>query len=818
MTVLVIIISGLLSSLLGVALLRTEAVHKKFLLQFLYYGLLIFSSIVLFSEFLGVNWNGRAQVAAFVFVFCFFLLRISIAGFWGKIYNHCALFMLIVFGGYLYAAYQIPYPEIPYADVSSNQPMRIDPEAVELIPVSGIPLNSHLQSSWKQTKAGIASHPDKSLVDAHKNVTIPWSDLQPIIRGDSHIRSVLHDLKERQEQELSAFLSQLNSKSVSDTRMHRHALDRQNITELYQEKALSYTRYRTIVKTWKLLDLEEKAFREKQAEQRFHMLLLLLQDEKVDESYKVELIDFMVRMFPNDVRLIKPLIQIYHHLDTEYPRQKRFNRSVLDLYIAKRNAVLRGFTELGAAAKQPLLDYRKKTVSSVSYSQARLDYFIAQNYAYSVTNLYEQVQPKHIPQLLNRQKYPPIRRLRGASFEQDYVRRELIKVATENQPPEPGKPVMGLSQTHYDTLRQQIQQGYADELDYLIIHQDPVIRANLAWLLAELKEPYTLPLIFTLMGDFEPEVRRLAAMAAGNFKIRDMQGANDQKFIEIVRMLQNYRSNSDAYGRIWALMALADGGDKHKALYIIDLLLNDGKTTHSVQGAAAPTWRSEEERSVVQSFIETLQQTPEELAVKTAALNALLAIDSPETLGVLLHYLQNIYRQHHDRPSLWRYLIPHMSLPQAAENVEDLIFYLAATIDNSAYLQHKRHLKALNLYIRRAYEANASGQFFQNLTFLRSFDAEEYQRYLQANVEQIRIMRLWEYTQAGFRFWLIFLPISAVIMLVFMYGILPKLNLNLGGQGGNQPNRRANPASDKRNKVVPPPASIIPIKISSTQE
>ncbi len=310
----------------------------------------------------------------------------------------------------------------------------------------------------------------------------------------------------------------------------------------------------------------------------------------------------------------------------------------------------------------------------------------------------------------------------------------------------------------------------------------------------------------------------MAAIAAGNFKISDMQGANDQKFIEIVRMLQNYRSNSDAFGRIWALMALASGGDKQKALYIIDLILNDGKSSHSTLGAAAPTWRSEEEQQIVHSLINTLQLTPEELSVKNEALNALLAIDSPESLGILLHYLQNIFHQHNDRPSLWRYIIPHMTLPQSAENVEDLVLYNAAIYDRGNHFNHKRHLKALNLYLRLAYESNASGQFFQNLMFLRAFDKKEYQDYLKANEEQIRIMRLWEYTLAGYRFWMVFIPLSTLLMLFFMYGILPKLDLNLGAQKGKKPNRQSSPAADKRNKTVAPPSSIIPIKISTSHD
>jgi hypothetical protein len=816
MTFLIIFFTSLGGSILGISCLRAENPHQKFIIQFLYYALLFFSFIILFSELFGLIWPDLIQVAAFVFVFCFILLRISIATFWGKIWYHFWLVILSILGGYLYSANQIPYPERPYSDVTDNQPKPLDINSLEKVYISGLPINQ----SFEPVRKHKALNPTSAAKMANRNrkaQKISWNELDLIMSGDSHVRSVLHQLKEQQKQALSTFLSELNSKSVNDTRMRRHALDKRKINDLLNEKAISLTRYKTIIETWKLLDSEENAYREKQAEQRFHMLLELLEDEKVDESKKIELIDFVLRHFADDVRLIKPLINLYHHLDDEYPRQKRLNRNFLDLYIAKRNAILRGFKRIGLPVLQPLLDYRNKTLSTIRYSQARLDLFVNQSFHQQVSNLYEQAKPVSIPEILNREKYPPIRRFRGASFKQDYIRRELVKIATENASPVSGEPLMELSNERYTEIRHSLLKGYHDKLDYMMIDKDPAVRGNLAWLLAELKAPYTLPLILELMRDFDPDVRRLAAIASGNFKIKDMQGANDPKFIEIIRMMQNYRSNSDAFGRIWALMALSNGGDKQKALYIIDLILNDGKSSHSILGAFSPTWRSKEEQIIVHSLIDTLKQTPEELSVKTGALNALIALDSPESLGILLHYLQNIYQKHDERPSLWRYIIPHMTLPQEAENVEDLIFYNATTFKEAGDFSNKRHLKALNMYLRLAYEANKSGQFFQNLTFLRTFDANEYQDYLKVNKEQIRILRLLEYTMAGHRFWLVFIPLSMLMMLFFMYGVLPKLNLNLGSQVGQMPNRRSNPAADKRNKTMPPPSSIIPIKIISTQ-
>ena len=61
------------------------------------------------------------------------------------------------------------------------------------------------------------------------------------MQKDSHIRTVLHQLKEKQDQELSQELANLNSISVASTNMRRHALDRKKINELVNEKAISTT-------------------------------------------------------------------------------------------------------------------------------------------------------------------------------------------------------------------------------------------------------------------------------------------------------------------------------------------------------------------------------------------------------------------------------------------------------------------------------------------------------------------------------------------------------------------------------------------------
>ena len=815
MIILTVLSALVLSTVLIILSQKVKTPHDKFIILFLYYALLVVSAVFLVSEFSGFDWNAYIQTGAFVYIGVFWLWQTLKSSFWGILFWGTIFVIHLFVGGYLYASSQIPYLQKPFSEISANQP---NPLVIADFPskwISGLPLDTsktvnnveNTSPSLNIDLKGASRHPQK----IHN---LKWKELEYFMGKDSRIKTVLHQLKEKQDQELSQELASLNSNSIASTNMRRHALDRVKINELLNEKAISSTRYHTLIETWKLLDQDERAFREKQAEELFHVLLELMEDEKVDESHKVEFIGFMVGRFPEDVRLIKPLINIYDHLDMEYPRQKRLNKDFLDLYIAKRNAVLEGFQTIGLPALQPLQDYRKKTISQITYSQAKLDSFIEQVFFTKVRPLYRVVEARSIPDFLNRQKYPPLKRLKGASFEQDYIRRNLIQLSKENMVPEAGKPVLGLAPDRYEEIHSILQKGYTDKIDHLVIHPDPAVRGNLAWAMAEIKNAYTLPVLFELMKDSNPEVRRMAAVAIGNFQIMDTQGSHDQKFIEIVKMLQNYRSNSDAFGRIWAILALSSIGDKQKALYTIDLIMNDGSSSNSILGDAAPTWRSDEEKKAVQSLVEILKQNPEELSIKTQSLNALIAIESPESLDILLNYLHHIYETYHSSPSLWRYVAPHLTPPQEAENVEDVVFYMAEKYDGSHQQLHKRYLKALHRHLRRSYEEKLSGEFFQLLRFLRAFDPAEYDEFIEQNHEQIRIMRLKEYFKSTLPFWLVFWPVCLFLILLSKYTLLPLFNLEITSQDGRQPpNRRANPATDKSSQTVTPPSAIIPVKV-----
>ncbi len=220
----------------------------------------------------------------------------------------------------------------------------------------------------------------------------------------------------------------------------------------------------------------------------------------------------------------------------------------------------------------------------------------------------------------------------------------------------------------------------------------------------------------------------------------------------------------------------------------------------------------------MQSWIETLRKTPEDLWVKTQALNALIAIDTPESLDVLLHYLHHVYAVHNDSPNIWRYIAPHLTLPQEAENAEDVVFYLAQKQTSSDLSVGKHNLKALRMGLWKAYETHFPGEFFQILNFLRHFDPDEYQQYLAQNDEQIRIMRIMEYTGATYGFWMVCWPISLLCVLIINYSLLSLLSFSLPAHNTRyRSNQRANPASDSRNKAAPPSSAIVPIKIARTE-
>jgi HEAT repeats len=479
----------------------------------------------------------------------------------------------------------------------------------------------------------------------------------------------------------------------------------------------------------------------------------------------------------------------------------------LRLYIDKRESLLRGFAMEGGKAIQPLLDYRKKVLPTVSYSQARLDSFLKTEFAVIPNLLYEVSAPISIPNILNRKKYPDLERFSGPSFTQEHIRLSLKRMETENQPPNADDILMGLDPQRYPEMIEALDRNEFERMDLMVIHQDPSVRANLAWLLAKRKDPLMVPVVFELMKDQNPEVRRIAVIAAANFTIKDTQGSSDPKFIQILKMLQNYRSNSDAFGRSWAVIALSGLGDKHKALYILDLILNDGNENQSDVGQSSPNL-SDEEQETVTSLIKTLRKTPEEVLVKNQALNSLLAIQSPEVLDILLHYLNHVYQVNETRPSMLRYLVPHLSLPQEAENVEDVIFYLSKVHRNETGGFQKRQLKALTFQLNEAYRSNKSGEFFQLVSFLEGFDPEGYQNYLVQNAEQIRIMTIFEYFSSTRYLWIIFWVVSLLFTYGFSYFILPLFQLEGIGSGGFS----ANPAMKSANSHASLP-TIVPIKI-----
>lgn len=784
---------------------RPKSARDKAVVRLILYTLLVLAGIALVLEnFIAVP----VQLAAATFVGCVLVFRTLVASFWGKVFYQSLLILLLFWCGYLYTATQLPYADTPFALLSDNQPKSLTAGDVKQQWLLGLPVQTGVADADTALTETIGlPAPAKP-----NHAALNWEALWPLMEKDARIRQQMQALREKQQQDYTAFSNQLNATSVASTAMRRHALGRDNLEDLLKENAISQARYKTLLETWQLLDSDEQAFAKRQAEERFHALLALVEDSDVDESHKIELIEFMVRNFAGDIRLFKPLLNVYEGLDHEYPRQKRLNQAFLALYLAKREAILNGFRAMGKPALQPLLDYRHKALPTLSYSQARLDDFLAHAFGARVRSLYQPAPAQAVAAFLNRKKYPGVELFSGPAFSEDYTRKTLLQLTAENAAPRAGDILAGLSDSGYQAVRQALSGPYNNRIDELLIDPEPAVRANMAWRLAELKNPYSMPLVLELMRDQNPEVRRIAAIAAGNFSIQDIQGSSDPKFTEIVRMLQNYRSNSDAFGRAWAVTALANVGDKQKALYVIDLILSDGTASQSVVGHAAPTW-NDDDKQVIADLIETLHKTPEELLVKTQALNTLLALESPEALDVLLHYLQHIYVARDTRPSMWRYIAPHLTLPQEAENVEDVVTYLAQTQGNGHPQFHKRQLKALHDYLRQAYQQHRSGEFFQLLSFLRAFDSQDYRQYLAQTGEQVRVMRVIEYLTATLPFWLAVWPLNLLIALLVSYLLLPALKLE-PVKVGHSGNSRANPAAFGNVAANKAPA-IVPIKIAN---
>ena len=798
--------------------LRTKTASDKFIILSLYYLFLTLSIGILISQLLGLTWPIFCQINAFIFILVYWMRQIWIATFWGKLLYGTSLVIHLCTGGYIYAITQLPYNNEPFKQISSNGPLDININQLNTLQITGLPNNRGTYNTITNLKPKQLMPIDQTKKPNVDNLS--WANLEAIMHNDSRIRSVLQTLKEEQNQALSDKLAHLNTLSTSSTQMAREALNKEQTQQLIAEKALSNTHYKTLKETWNLLNQDEQAFKNQQQNARFQTLLSLLEDNLVDETYKVDFIGFMSKNFADDTRLIKPLLNLYQHLDEDYPRQKRLNKIFMALYIAKREALIEAFKNIGYAALQPLLDYRHKTAVPVTYSQARLDLFLQPYVGNKLQPIFGLAEPRYIPELLNRQKYPVLQKLRGASFEQETIRQSLLSLTKENQLPVAEAPILGLNDEYYRNIEKELPSDhtklkYTIQLDEWLIHPDPVVRANLAWRLASIKSVQLLPLIFELMKDPNPEVRRYAAIAVGNFQAIDSQGAYDQKFIEIIRLLQNYRSNSDSFARGSAVLALTGTADKQKTLYAIDLLLNDGDQANSTIGSLV-TWRSSEEQALIESWIQTLQKNPEDLWVKTQALNTLITLNSTESLDLLLHYLHRTYINQQHNPSLWRYIAPHFSLPQTAENAEDVILYLAESqLKNNSQI-NKLNLKALRMGLWKAYENHYSGEYFQILNFLRQFNIEAYQVYLSENTEQIRIMLVIEYLQSSYNFWIVCWLFCLICVLIINYSLLPLLNINLPAHNTPyKPNQRANPAADDRHQVVPPPAAIVPININS---
>ena len=162
-----------------------------------------------------------------------------------------------------------------------------------------------------------------------------------------------------------------------------------------------------------------------------------------------------------------------------------------------------------------------------------------------------------------------------------------------------------------------------------------------------------------------------------------------------------------------------------------------------------------------------------------------------------------------------RYIVPHLTPPQEAENVEDVVFYLAQQYRASPD-PLRQPLKTLRAYLSSAYAQHRSAEFFQYLGFLSTFDEQEYREYVELTNEHVLLMRASEYLRSTYGFWLALWPALLWCVLALQYGL--GFSLDFAGAGRNTPsapNRHSNPAADIRNhRRAPPAAAVVPIKVS----
>ena len=635
-------------------------------------------------------WAAGAFLAAALFLLA---LRASLRY---KILLACLSLISLAALVFYWLLIQLPYATASFRSSWWQHPRPLDASAYASEWVSGFPLQSATQA------APLATHAAAIKV-GHPKSSLEWESLAAIMQKDSRIRSVLVSLQQKQDTDLAQMLASMNETSVTSTRMRRNALRPEQVDALLHDSAISSSYHATLTETWQLLDSTERAFRDRQVNERLQVLLELLADPAVDETHRIELIHWLLHHLPGDIRLLRPFISLYDQLDSDYPLQKRLNRPFLELYLQKRAALLEGFRSLGASAIQPLLDDRHQHISTLTYSQARLDQFLRDEAGVVVHALYIPSEPAGIPGFLNRQKYDAVTFLRGPSLHEDSLRKSLLQMDAENQPPVAGDGIMHIDPARWQTISATVFAGLPDQIDRWMTDADPAVRGALVWALASRRDPHVVPLLLELVHDVHPEVRRLAAMVLGGFRIRDTQAANDPKFVDMVRLLQNYRANSDSYSRCWAVLGLISTADVHKTLYVLDLILNDGAPAEASLGLSSPVWRSEEEKQAVTGLQALLQQTPEEMLVKNAALKALMALHSPESLGILLYAMHHSYLKAGYDPGLWHILLPHHSPPQLAENTADILLWMSGT-DHTGSVEWSRYLRAFNTQIQMSYD------------------------------------------------------------------------------------------------------------------
>ncbi len=614
---------------------------------------------------------------------------------------------LVLLATALFYHFKQVFSDKPYADLSLNPTI-----SRETQDVGGNISADPFGPTWAMWERGSAAATDK------EEAMIKGSEL----RGDPQIDKVIRALQTRQKHEWEIFESGLAVRFHDLTGTYRG-------DPRFIKPKLGLVVTKSEVENYqraeKFEDDSRKTKKETMNQEIMVELFGLINDPKVERKYQIKLIHFLAHHYRHDARLVTPLITALERLDQDYPRAQRQNHPVLELYLERREAIFVALRLLGEPARQPLIDYHKTHYAALGYTQPSLDYFLLQSYGYQASVLYEPVSPKDIAWNINRKRYlyeHPDNTLKRTEI--DEIR------SMHNQS----------SGANAETLRAAVRTGYSAQIDRLVVSSDEQTRANVARALGETGNPHYMPLLLDLMEDANPRVRREAAQAAANFRVINSANARDPKLVRLVRVLANQTSDADVFPRAQAVSALTTLGNDQKALYLLDLILNEGHSSGTRAESLTAIWPDTEERVAVEELRHALLSSKESAAIRLSALEGVLTLNSPGAFDIVVQYLK---RLDHDA-ELSQMILPYSDRGPETEAAEEALRILAGAHTGDVFIKQTL-LRELN----DAYVHGESGRYLYTLLpILKTVDEPAYSKYVAENDPAIHIMAVHEFAHS----------------------------------------------------------------------